>query len=375
MENIGFNNDVKVAGKVFHVQTEYMEPIGKVVSSVFEDGKLVMKKHVSMPAENGGTHIRSKTNELHLEMMEEIELMYYISDKVRTIRHAPSNYKLGVLFYNRNLYEEAIDEFKSAIAIEPDFAEAYLALGKSYLKANMLQQAKETLIEGLSKNDNFADMHFYLGYCCFLLNQPFDSIEALTKALEINPAYAAAQFWLSYVYLKTIVDDVHVDSFPSKIERLTAAKENLQKLLEIKSKFQTRHIKTALEKIEENDLPGVLSALDKAAQNFDAPADTEIENEFYLKFMFGGKGKDDEFILEYTHHLQQLIDQHQDYPDLHNQLGIAYLIQCRNLFLNALEEFRQAISLNPNFARAKKNLKLAENDGKGFLILLRAILK
>jgi hypothetical protein len=56
-------------------------------------------------------------------------------------------------------------------------------------------------------------------------------------------------------------------------------------------------------------------------------------------------------------------------------LGIAHLIQCRNLFLRALEEFRVSLRINPGYKRAEKNLKLSENDGKGFLILLRAILK
>ena len=103
--------------------------------------------------------------------------------------------------------------------------------------------------------------------------------------------------------------------------------------------------------------------------------DKFLESEFYLKFMFGGKGKDDEFIRDYAEQLRQAIDKYPGYADLRNHLGISYLIQCRNLFLSALEEFREALKINPEFKKAEKNLKLAENDGKGFLILLRAILK
>jgi hypothetical protein len=91
--------------------------------------------------------------------------------------------------------------------------------------------------------------------------------------------------------------------------------------------------------------------------------------------MFGGKGKDDDYIQGYTNELKTAVADHPGYADLRNNLGTAYLIQCRNLFLNALEEFRQALKINPEFKKADKNLKLAENDGKGFLILLRAILK
>ncbi len=375
MENIGYNNDVKVAGKIFHVQTEYMEPSEKIVSSVFEDGKLVMKKNIEFSSSKAAEEIRKAVNNLHYDMMQEIELMFFISDKVRTIRHAPSNYKLGLLFFSRNLYEEAIDEFRKAIEIDPNFAEAYLQLGRSYIKTNMLQQAKDILVEGLSKKDNYADIHFYLGYSYFLLNQLTEALKELNRALEINPGYVQAQFWLSYIYLKTLVDNLQNHNLPPKIERLNIARDNLTKIKEKDSPFKKRYIQAALEAIEENNHGKALGALDKSAEDSDAPRDTEVENEFYLKFMFGGKGKDDQFIHDYTEELQGLLKKYPDYPDLHNQLGIAYLIQCRNLFLNALEEFRQAIALNPEFSRAKKNLKLAENDGKGFLILLRAILK
>ena len=91
--------------------------------------------------------------------------------------------------------------------------------------------------------------------------------------------------------------------------------------------------------------------------------------------MYGGKGKDDSFIADYVQTLQETIEKYPHYADLRNNLGIANLIQCRNLFLNALAEFRTALKINPNYKRAEKNLKLAENDGKGFLILLRALLK
>jgi len=375
MENIGFNNDVQVGGKIFHVQTEYMEPTEKAISSVFEDGRLIMKKNIDLAASQPPPLIRKEVDLLHRQMMQEIEIMFFISDKVRTIRHAPSNYKLGLLFLSRNLFEEAIDEFRKAVAIDPDFAEAYLQLGRSYIKANLLQQAKETLAEGLSKKEDYADLHFYLGFAYFLLNQAHEALKELNRALEINPGFVKAQFWISYLYLKTIVDNLQDNVLPPKIERLNEARENLKKILDQDSPFKAKHIQVALEGIEENDFEKVLSALDKAAEDSDGPAETEVENEFYLKFMFGGKGKDDQFIHDYTGKLKELLKKYPDYPDLHNQLGIAYLIQCRNLFLNALEEFRHALTLNPDFTRAQKNLKLAENDGKGFLILLRAILK
>jgi tetratricopeptide (TPR) repeat protein len=151
-----------------------------------------------------------------------------------------------------------------------------------------------------------------------------------------------------------------------------------QWLLSVKTKeqyFKPQYIDTTLDHLDKNNVAEAIKTLERAEHEIPEFLDKYLESEFYLKFMFGGKGKDDEFIIDYTNQLQQAVDKYPDYADLRNNLGIAYLIRCRNLFLNALEEFREALKINPEYKKAEKNLKLAENDGKGFLILLRAILK
>ena len=91
--------------------------------------------------------------------------------------------------------------------------------------------------------------------------------------------------------------------------------------------------------------------------------------------MYGGKGLDGETIKRFEHRLNIALEGTPDYADIWNNLGVIHLIQCRNLFLQALTEFNRALELNPDFEKAIKNKKLVENDGKEFLILLRAILK
>jgi hypothetical protein len=91
--------------------------------------------------------------------------------------------------------------------------------------------------------------------------------------------------------------------------------------------------------------------------------------------MYGGKGLDNTTIRRYEERLKLALKDNADYADIWNNLGVIHLIQCRNLFLQALGEFRKSLDINPDFEKAKKNKILVENDGKEFLILLRAILK
>ena len=376
MENIGLNGDIQTGEKNFHIQTQYLEPSEKIVSNIFENGKVIISKTVEVADETPAQNIKMTVNGLHKEISEELELLFYISEKVRTIQHAVSNNKLGMVFLEKNLFDEAIGEFKRALHNDPDFTEAYNNLGYVYIKKNMLNEARNMFIQGIEKNANYADPHKNLGITYFLLNDFREAIQELNKAIEINPDYVDALFNLSLVYLKSIVDDLQDTTLPPKVERISHVKNLLITIIEKDHNYKEQYLNSALEFIDAKNFSDAFKALQNAEPDQSIKNEVEcFENEFYLNFMFGGKGKDDEFVQDYAKRLQQATEKYPEYADIRNDLGVAYLIQCRNLFLKGLEEFRNALKINPDYKRAEKNLKLAENDGKGFLILLRAILK
>jgi len=372
MEGAGFNSEVIAGGKKFHIQTNFLEPVEKIVSNIFDNGKVLYKKELPIESHVTNEQLRDKLHDIHKEMVAEIELLFYISDKVRTIKHAASNNKLGVVFYQKNLYEEAINEFKHAIDIDPDFAEAYKNLGFVYLKNGQHDQALEALKKGLEKQPNYPDLYNVLG-CVYLEQNEYDrAISEFKKALELYPNYAEAHFHLGFCQLKSIIDSEEKDLSSNLSEQKEKIIDHLQKA---ESFVKSDSLIEAYEQFNADDLERTLTILDRVKEESVITLELDFESEFYLKFMFGGKGKDDEYISNYATKLRKTIQKYPQYADLRNDLGIAYLIQCRNLFLNALDEFRQAIKINPQFKKAEKNLKLAENDGRGFLILLRAILK
>jgi len=375
MENIGLNNEVAVAGKAFHVQTQYLEPGEKVVSNIFDNGKVVFSEGIELRGETSTAEIKLQVNRLHQNMIADLELIFYISEKVQTIRHAASNNKLGIVFLRRKLFDEAVVEFKKAIEIDPDYVEAYNNLGYVFLKQEKYEEAIDVFSKGMENDGAYADLHNNLGYAYSCISKYGDAIVELKRALEINTEYIHAIFNLCLAYLKSTVDDVQDSDILPTADRIKNVKEllNTVKINELFSKPE--YIDTILGHVENSQFNEAIKTLEKAEQELPKYLDKYLESEFYLKFMFGGKGKDDEFILEYVEELKNAAEKYPNYADLRNNLGIGYLIRCRNLFLNALEEFRMALKINPEFKKAEKNLKLAENDGKGFLILLRAILK
>ncbi|UCE08225.1 MAG: hypothetical protein JSW07_09470, partial [bacterium] len=96
---------------------------------------------------------------------------------------------------------------------------------------------------------------------------------------------------------------------------------------------------------------------------------------FLLKFMFGGRELTWEELEEFESRLMEQENNRSTFADYWNDLGIIHMIQCRNLYLQALSEFGTASTINSKYEEAKNNLELIKNNKKGFLILLRAILK
>ncbi|MBN2008656.1 tetratricopeptide repeat protein [candidate division KSB1 bacterium] len=371
MEAVGLNSEVLAGGKKFHIQTNIVEPGNKIISNVFDKGRVIIKKESLINGETDD-EIKDLVQSLHKDVTSELQLLFYISEKVQTIKHAASNNKLGIVFSNRQLYDEAIKEFKKAIELDDGFTEAYKNLGEVYLKNKQYDEALATLTDGLAKQSDFPDLHNSLGMVYLEQGQYVEAIAAFNAALAKNSYFTKSHLNLSVTLLKSIMNDIDEDELPSFDKRREMAISHIQI---VENFIDSDKLIEAYQHFDDDDLEKTVEVLQEVNRENYTTLGTDIENEFYLKFMFGGKGKDDAFIQEHILKLKELINKYPKYADLRNNLGIAYLIQCRNLFLNALEEFRQALKINPGFKKAEKNLKLAENDGKGFLILLRAILK
>jgi len=370
-QQLGLNNDVLVGGRRFHVQTTYSANSDKILSHVFDNGRVVERRELDVTEEIKNATLPKKLKVVHQEMVAEIELLYYIAEKIRQVRHPMSCLKLGLVFMNKNLLDDAAAFLQLAVELEPNTPEVYSTLGCVNLRRGDFSNAEAILRKGVQLAPRFADLHQHLGVVCLEQGKFPQAFEALQTALEINPNFYQAHFHTTLALLLSLKAPNASD--PAEIMR--RAQEHLARVAEGLPAYRTPRLEKALQLIDEGAYEPATQELQSLRQEINPETDLTFEHEFYLKFMYGGKGKDDDYIQRYTERLRLAIRDYPDYADLHNSLGVAYLIQCRNLFLRALEEFRVALRINPIFKRAEKNLKLSENDGKGFLILLRAILK
>ena len=382
MADIGYNDNVSVSNRTFHIQTASNIKKGNARCEVFEQGKLIsthnleFERRKTFSEDSLEKRIRSIVTTLHNETMDEIELMFQIRDKVKKLKHSPSNIKLGLIFLQNNLLTDAIEQFELALSIDPDSGEALNKLGLAHIKLGQNDAAMNYFKTALEKGYNYADVYHNLGLALLNEKQHSNALINFQEAIRINPKYYVAQYNLAIVYIESILLDESENLLPPPSIRLERAHQLLNKLnVNSSSGFEKIHTKI-IDALSENDLKSAINILvSNRDKVFPPEIDSLIGMDFYLKFMYGGRKLNTELIQKFEDRLNQAIEKNNHYADLWNSLGIVHLIQCRNLFLQALSEFDQSLELNPSFDKALKNKKLVENDGKEFLILLRAILK
>ncbi len=382
LSDIGFNDNLEVAGRKFHFQTATQSNKGKIRTEIFENGRILSTAEIDFERrkdsriQTAEERLKTVVESLHHEMIEEVELLFRISEKVNKLRHSPSNCKVGQLFLHHNLIEDAIRQFKIALENDPRNAEAYSLLGQTYILAGEYQKAVEILAKGIQLDRRFTDLHNSYGLALMMDGKFDQALEEFKQAIKLNRNYLEAHYNISLLYFKTTSKKYSDKAIPPPSIRIQRALEHLGHIKSMKIKvFDSLYQK--IEKLaERQEFDAIIQLLEENRKKvFPGDFSRLISNTFYLKFMYGGKGLDNDTIRRYESRLNVSLEENPEYADIWNNLGVIHLIQCRNLFLQALSEFNRALELNPGFEKAIKNKKLVENDGKEFLILLRAILK
>jgi DNA-binding winged helix-turn-helix (wHTH) protein/TolB-like protein/Tfp pilus assembly protein PilF len=128
--------------------------------------------------------------------------------KLLTERHtdnaeAYEAYLKGRYFWNKRTYpdqEKARRLFQQSIAIDPNYAQAYVGLADSYSFLGERAKAKELLVKAIELDDTLADAHASLAFNYkFCTEWDWPGAEAeFKRAIEINPNYATAHHWYAY---------------------------------------------------------------------------------------------------------------------------------------------------------------------------------
>ena len=118
-------------------------------------------------------------------------------------KNPQEHFDAGDTYFEQEMYSEAIDEYKKAIAIKPDWALAHNNLGLVYTKTNKQNLAIREYNEAIKCDPNLAEAYYNLASVYYDQRAFAKAISFYNKALEINPQMAEAHYNLGATYYET----------------------------------------------------------------------------------------------------------------------------------------------------------------------------
>ena len=381
MKSFGFQDALNVKNREFRIHTGCKPDEQKVICEVFDDGRFLFKTSdlIELRLDDSENiqeeYLKDATFNLHNSVIDQVSVLFHAFQKLKQVKDSTPHYRLGKLFLDRNFYPEAIHCFKNAIQFNPNFIRAYQLLAITYLKTNKKTNALTVVNSVLRDHPNFPDLLDLSGVVQTHLGAYEEAKNAFQKAIKIKTNYLESQFNLGVVlFLSTLADEDENIVIPVRIMRML--REIKQKESYSAKVWQSRF--TELEEtLQQGTKEEIVAAL-KILQIYFTTKDDSLATTldfFLIKFMFGGKEITQDEMNQYEKQISAETNKNMGYADYWNELGVVHLIQCREYYLKAVEEFKEAVSINPKYKDAAQNNELLKNNKIGFLILLRAILK
>ena len=181
-------------------QPTFYQNLGNILQSSgdLEESIVVYQKAVA---------IEPNSAEIHNDLGNVFRLQGQLDNAVISIQNSisiqpncPAFYNLGLIMQEREKIDEAIVYYKQAIAINPNFVQAYNNLGNIYQELDKLDEALEYYQSAIQINPNCLEVQSNLGAIYIKTNKFDKAIACYQHILNISPNSFEAENNLGIVY-------------------------------------------------------------------------------------------------------------------------------------------------------------------------------
>ena len=261
------------------------------------------------------------------------ELAVELISKAISVNPSSSMYcNLGYALNDQGKLDAAVESYRKALAIKPDFVEVHSNLGIALQQQGKLDAAIESYQKAVSIKPDFAEVHSNLGIALQQQGKLDAAVESYRKALAIKPDFAEVHSNLG-IALKDQ-------------GKLDAAIESYHKALSIKPNFAEAHSNLGNALKDQGKLDAAVESYRKALSI--GPHDAKAHSN--LGLALNDQGKLDAAIENY----RKALSIRPDYAEAHYNLGNA--LKDQGKIDAAVESYRKALSIKPDYAEAHYNL-------------------
>jgi tetratricopeptide (TPR) repeat protein len=114
---------------------------------------------------------------------------------------------LGNTLLSQGRFAEAIEQYREALRLKPNLAEAYANLGVALKNQGKLEDALLQYTRALELDPELADVHNNLGVVLFRVGRKDEAIRSFRKALELRPDFRDARRNLELAFLEPAATD------------------------------------------------------------------------------------------------------------------------------------------------------------------------
>jgi len=239
---------------------------------------------------------------------------------------------LGFVCIQRQDYEDAERYLGRAVAINSELANAHYNFGMLFQQTERSEQATTSFQKAIAIDPKNANAHYSLGSLCLQLGRDNEAIPHFQTAIDINPNHFMAHHGLAMAY--------------QRLGKLDEALDSIARTIELNRGFFAAYFNRGLILQLRDDIAGARACFEEALSlcpTFPEPY-----------YELGNQLREENQLEASVLYFQKAIELNPDYAKAHNNLGVVLMKQEKTE--DALSCFREAIRAKPDLAAAHSNI-------------------
>jgi tetratricopeptide (TPR) repeat protein len=356
MESYRLDSKIIEDDKEYLIQTVNDSRDGVIKTTLFMNGEALdssVLPHAEVISDNDLLNLVKST---HVEKKSELEYLLQSFKEVISGGQPEMLYHLGTALFYKRMYSHARELFLAALKQKPDYHEASFFLSQAELAAGHIDAAIKAGLRAAELRSQFADYRNVLGEAYLAAGSCKRAAIEFEEAIKLNIYYADAYFNLALAYILNAINKEDFEMYPDLANRTL---DVLKKAILINPSYKTATYDEAIAAFTAGQQKRAFALL-KGVRDEKKELYRQEKASHFNRFLLYTDWISYNSIAERISRLEREIEKNPGYVDLYNELAICHLHQAKFGWKKGIDYFRKTLEINPDLAKARRSLEIAE---------------